>query len=148
MEIEQTEQGMFDISIDTQTIVYLNEMARWCRFLSIAGFIFLGIMFLVSVYVSLYTFRSFDSDFGMAGILMEATRLMYLIVGFLYFFPCLFLYKFSLNMRVALRNNDQESLNISFKNLKSCFKFLGILTMVILGIYILAFIGRIIVFAL
>jgi hypothetical protein len=40
-------------------------------------------------------------------------------------------------MQRALRNNDQTSLNASLGNLKSCFKFVGILTIVVLSFYFL-----------
>lgn len=47
-------------------------------------------------------------------------------------------------MQVALAAKDQVSLNNSFRNLKRCFRYLGILTMVILGFYALALVGGII----
>jgi hypothetical protein len=43
-------------------------------------------------------------------------------------------------MQAALRQSDQLALTTSFKNLKFCYKYLGILTIVLLGIYALAFI--------
>jgi hypothetical protein len=41
-------------------------------------------------------------------------------------------------MQIAVKNNDQISLNDSFKSLKSCLKFWGILLIIILCFYALA----------
>ena len=66
---------------------------------------------------------------------------MGIIVAFMWlFFPCLSLFRFATKMQLALRTNDQETLNVSFENLKSCFKFMGIFTLIILAIYGLIFI--------
>ena len=58
----------------------------------------------------------------------------------LYFFPCLYLYNFSSKMQTAIRHNDQISLNKSFQSLKSLLKFWGILTIIMLCIWVLAII--------
>jgi predicted RND superfamily exporter protein len=64
---------------------------------------------------------------------------VYILLAVLYFFPCLYLLRFSNHMKVALATEDQTRLTTAFENLKSVFKFIGVLTIVILGIYVLAF---------
>jgi uncharacterized membrane protein (DUF485 family) len=56
----------------------------------------------------------------------------------LYFFPCLFLFRFASKMKHALAANDQAQLNTSFQNLKSLFRFVGILTIIFLAFYAIA----------
>ncbi len=70
--------------------------------------------------------------------------IVYVLVALLYFFPCLYLFRFSTRMQTSIRSNDQRLLNSSFSNLKSCFKFMGILTIVVLACYFLALIGGIV----
>jgi hypothetical protein len=65
-------------------------------------------------------------------------------MALLYFFPTLYLFSFASKMQVALRNNDQISLNNSFKNLKSCLKFFGVLLVITLCIYAIALIFAVI----
>lgn len=55
----------------------------------------------------------------------------------LYFFPCLYLYRFSAQAKIAVEAEDQESLTSSMQNLKSMFKFMGILTIILISLYIL-----------
>jgi hypothetical protein len=35
-------------------------------------------------------------------------------------------------MRAALNGNDQQALNTSFQNLKACFRYIGIITIIAL----------------
>ena len=45
-------------------------------------------------------------------------------------------------MQVAIKAGDPVQLDEGLKNLKSCFKFMGILTIVLLSLYGIAFLVR------
>ena len=70
--------------------------------------------------------------------------LIYLIIGAVYFFPILYLYRFSSLIRKALQNKDTQILDIAFRNLKAHYKYIGILMIIALGIYVLMFAGMMI----
>ncbi len=122
---------------------YLYETAKWGKFLSIVGFIFLGLMVL-GILSFLALGASLFSELGDAGAMggmgMTFMILIYGLFIALYFFPTLYLYRFSTKMRTALDANDQQSLSESFMNMKSVFKFWGIFTAIIIGFYVLMFI--------
>lgn len=130
-----TEQNLFELQVDHETTGYLSETAKWAKFLSIVGFVFCGLIVVAALFTG--TIASSLGPFG--GAAMGAGGFMQIVLllamAALYFFPCLFLFNFSRKMQFALRNNDQINLNDSFRNLKSNFKFVGILTIVILSIY-------------
>ena len=65
--------------------------------------------------------------------------IVYLAIAVLLFFPCLYLNKFSVKMKTALNSINQEDFEDSFKNLKSLFKFYGILSIILLSFYALVF---------
>ena len=65
-------------------------------------------------------------------------------MALLLFFPAYYLFNFSTKLRRAVYNNDQPVLTESLKNLKSFFKFYGILVIVLLSFYILIFIAGVI----
>ncbi len=140
----------FGLHVDNGNIPYLAEAAKWGKFLSILGFIFCALIVLVALLAG--TFMStllsqFESQ-GMAGLgSISGTVIIiyYLLIAVLYFFPCLFLFNFSSKMQTAIRNNDQIYLNNSFKNLKSLFKFWGILTVIFLCIFAVGIIFAIVV---
>ena len=137
-----SDQNLFELQIDQQSISYLGETARWAKFLSIVGFVMCGIMIVAAVFAGtiMATFSRFGnndalgSTMGYSGVLISG---IYIVLALLCFFPYLFLFNFSVKMQSALRNNDQTNLNISFSNLKSCFKFVGILTIIVLSFYLL-----------
>jgi hypothetical protein len=140
--MEQTNQNLFDLQIDHQSNSYLGEAAKWGKFLAIMGFIFCGLLIIIALFAGTMM-ASMMSGFGGGS---EATAsavgggvitFVYIVFALIYFFPCLYLYNFSSKMQVALRANQQESLNTSFRNLKSCFKFMGILMIIMLAFWAL-----------
>lgn len=141
MEQEQT-QELFSLHIDPLTKSHLWETARWARFLSIVGFVLCVLIILGGVFFSsLFSFLSNNEMYG-SGInttgLGVTMAFMYIIFAVVYFFPCLFLYRFSTKMKIALNSNAQDQLNLSFQNLRSLFKYVGIITIITLALYGLA----------
>lgn len=136
--------NLFELQVDQQSIGYLSETARWARFLSIVGFVVCGLMVVFSVFFgsimsTISKIGSGSDSFSGSAMVMSnyAFSVVYIIIALLYFFPCLYLFNFSTKMQRALRNNDQTNLNAAFGNLKGCFKFVGILTIVVLSFYLL-----------
>jgi len=131
--------NLFELQIDHQGSSFLRETAKWSKFLSIVGFVMMGLMLLFLGFAGTTMSTMFASSYGRStggGFAQFIILAAFLLI---YFFPCLYLYKFATKMQVALRSNDQETLNSSFENLKSCFKFMGILMIIILAIYAVAF---------
>ena len=139
--MESNEQHLFDLKIDRPVATNLSEAAKWGKFLGIMGFIFCGLMVIIGFFAGTIFSRAFSQMGGEMSMGMGSfMTIVYILIAILYFFPCLYLYNFSAKMQRALQANDQGSLTDSFKNLKSCFKFLGIMTIVILTFYFLAII--------
>lgn len=142
--MEQSNENLFDLQIDHQGNNFLAEAAKWGKFLSIMGFIFCGLMAIFALFAGTLM-ASMMPGLGSAEGTSAAigggfVTVLYLILALIYFFPCLYLFNFSSKMQVALRSNQQDILNTAFRNLKSCFKFMGILTIVILSFWVLAII--------
>ena len=66
--------------------------------------------------------------------------ILYLLMALLYFFPSLYLYRFSEKANRALDKKDSNELEVALGNLKSTFKFYGIAAIVIISLYLLIFI--------
>jgi uncharacterized protein DUF5362 len=130
--------NLFELQVDHQGSAFLREVAKWSKFLSIVGFVFMGIILLVMAFAGSAMSTMMSTTYGSTAGSFQ----LILIAAFvlIYFFPCFYLFKFATKMQVALRNNDQETLNSSFENLKSCFKFMGILMIILLSFYALIFI--------
>jgi hypothetical protein len=83
-------------------------------------------------------------DSGVSAIGGGFIGVFIIIMSLIMFFPALYLWNFSSKIRKALNNNDQPLLTEALKNLKSFFKFYGILLIVVLSFYALAVIFAII----
>ena len=143
--MEQELQGqkpLFGLSIDPAIKSHLSETARWGKFLAIVGFVccalvvILGIFF-VSIFGAERRYGSFDAP-SMGTAFGPAIMVMYILLAVLYFFPCLFLLRFSNKMKTALATDNQVDLTNSFQNLKVLFRYVGVLTIIVLSLYLLA----------
>lgn len=135
----------FELSEDAQG--FLKETAKWGYFLSILGFISLGLMVLLAVFIGTIfsALSSFSSGMNpMMGIGSGFFSAIYLFMAALYFFPIYYLFQFSSNTKKAFKNNDNDLLTASFGYLKSHYKFIGITAIVFISFYVLIFIASLI----
>jgi hypothetical protein len=146
--MDTTTESLFELHVDHNGSAYLKETARWAKFMAILGFVFCILYVLAALFAgSLIARLSSLGGTGMgasagAGLIGGGIlSVIYILGALLYFFPCLYTYNFAAKMQTALRNNDQEQLNLSFRNLKSCYRFMGILMIIALGFGILGVIG-------
>ena len=132
-----------NLIIDWRSKEFLKETAKWTKFLAILGFVGIGLMVLGS-FVMLFAPSSLMSngDFPFGGKIFM--MLLYLAFAVLYYFPISYLYQFSENTKKAIENNDNNAIRDAFEFLKSHYKFMGILTIILLSFYaIIIFIGLI-----
>ena len=132
-----------NLVIDWRSKEFLKETAKWTKFLAILGFVGIGLMVLGSL-VMLFAPSSLMSngDFPFGGKIFM--MLLYLAFAVLYYFPISYLYQFSDNTKKAIENNDNNAIRDAFEFLKSHYKFMGILTIILLAFYaIMIFIGLI-----
>jgi len=115
--------SLFELQVDHESTIYLRETAKWARFLAILGFVWCGILFLSGL--SILAYRSAYSSGFMAWI-----SVLYMALAAVYFLPCIYTLNFARKMKTALQNNDQGYLNASLKNLKSSFRYIGIMAII------------------
>ena len=147
---QNQDTSLFGLNLESVTKSHLSEAARWAKFLAIIGFIVCGLIVMLGIFAgsifqnlsSRYEGFSRNGEINTRGIGAVAT-VVYILIALLYFFPCLFLFNFASKMKTALISNDQDKLNGSFQNLKKTFRYMGVLTIVILSFYILAILFQI-----
>ena len=144
---ESQNSPLFGLTIDPASKQYLSEAARWGRFLAIVGFILCGLVVLSLIFTATsgVTLTRYSSNSSLTtnetGMIANSIRVLYVICFILfYFLPCLFLFRWSGKMKIALAANDQENLNSAFQNLKIFFRYLGIVTIIGLALIALGFI--------
>lgn len=138
----------FELQFTQQAQGFIRETAKWATFLSIMGFIFIGFMVLgaLGMFAMGATMGSMGGGtMGAMGLLGGNTMgVMFLVMAVFYFFPVMYLYKFASNAKDALNSNNTERLTTAFENLKSHYKFVGILTIIGMSFYIIAIVVSVI----
>ncbi len=149
--MEQTpSSSLFSLSIDPVTKAHLHETAKWARFLAIVGMVFLilGIIGILFVATALSSFSGpMETEYGGTSpfpIFGAGIAFVYIILLVIWFFPLMYLLRFANRVRAALNGNDQQVLNAAFQNLKICFRFLGIVTIIVMALYAIAIIFAIV----
>lgn len=126
-----------DLLINDLTKANLNSTAKWGKFLAITGFVFFGFMIIGGIAIQVVT-PSLNS-YGYNTPYLQYLGIVYIVSGAIMFVPCILLLKFSNKILNAIISSNQENLDAAFVNLKSMFKFYGILTIVILVICAVSF---------
>ena len=124
-----------DLFLSDNSRIYLKEIGSWGFFLAIMGFIGVGLIVLIAIFIGpLLSSVSYDSPISsMAGV---GFAFIYLLIAAIYFFPVYYQYKFSTLIKKAILYKDQVSLELAFKNLKHRYKYIGIMIIVIVGFYL------------
>ena len=116
---------------------FLREIAKWCKFLSILGFIALGLMLISSFFIGSFYDSTPQADM-MPFDLGTVVTFIYIVIALIYVFPIYYLYQFSVKMKEALASKEDAVLATAFEMLKSHYKFIGVFTVIMLSVYALA----------
>lgn len=143
--MEGNKQDIFNLGVDEEARAHLLETARWTKFIAIIGFVILGLLILVGILMGLglsvasqmYDTANLGSAFG------TAMMVMYLVLSLLYFFPILYLYKFSVLIKPAIHTGNQQQFNLALSYQKRMYKFIGIMLLVVFGLYAVMIIAAI-----
>ena len=112
------------IEIENETLKYLNTARKWAMFLAIIGFIFLGLIIVIGLIAGTFL-TAFNSGEKSLGIPESLMFIPVLLVALLYFFPVLFLFRFSKHTSHAIQTLDKMEFHKAIKNLKSYFAYIG-----------------------
>lgn len=139
---EITTSGNSNLQLTAESQSYLKETAKWSYFLSILGFVGIGILVLLAIFMGaifskLGAFGGNSARFGMMG--GSFITVLYLILAVIYFFPVYYLFQFASKAKAAFSDKDNEKLNASFEYLKSHYKFMGILALIMFSLYGIVF---------
>ena len=128
------------IEIEQDTLKDLDTTRKWTMFLAILGFIGIGIIVIVGLLAGVFL-TAFKTNAGGIGIPEGLIFAFVLLAAVIYFFPVLYLFRFSKQTSNAVKTLDKQELRKAFKNLKRYYMYLGILVIVVLVIYVVAFIA-------
>ncbi|MBW6499628.1 MAG: hypothetical protein K0B09_14660 [Bacteroidales bacterium] len=128
------------LGVNTEALIHLEASRKWTLFLSIMGFIFIGIM-LLTPFLFFKAFRVADMPMAFPAAIPMFSMIPLFIMVIIYFFPFYYLLQFSRFSKTAIQNKDEASLASGLKYLKLHYQFMGVLVIIGAGIYVLAIIG-------
>jgi hypothetical protein len=137
----------FEMKLNESAKDFLKETAKWAYFLTILGYIGIGFMVFAALFASTLfsAMRNTAMPMGAMGASFGIMiSVVYMIIAALYFFPVYYLNRFASNAKAAFRDNNSETLAVSLRYLKSHYKYIGIMTLVVFSMYLLMFLGIIV----
>ncbi len=123
------------IEIDHRSLKNLDTARKWAMFIAIFGFIFLGLLIIMGLIAGTFL-TAFSNGETASGFPEYLMLIIYCILALAYFFPLLYLFRFSLLTAQAIKIPDKDLLYKAIRNLKSYFVHIGILIIIVLAFYI------------
>ncbi|NSW45320.1 MAG: hypothetical protein HPY79_05865 [Bacteroidales bacterium] len=126
----------------------LLSISKWLKFFSILGLVVIGMMFISSIFLlitqkvlnPIFENYEYNSNYFMPNIFIFMS-IFYLFLSIIYLFPIIYLLKASIKLEKGLKENQQETVSNGIYNLKLHFKYMGILTIVLISLYLLFILG-------
>lgn len=124
--------------------LYVSSMGKWMKFFAVLGCI--GVAFLVLCTIFMMAVGTHVPMFG--GVMsLRWFSLIYIVLAVLYVWPIIYLFRASTAAKQAVECNDNVQMTEFLKNNKSFWKFCGILSIVMMVLYVV-FIICMMIFAL
>ncbi|MDX9930334.1 MAG: hypothetical protein RBS37_10835 [Bacteroidales bacterium] len=115
---------------------YLETTRKWALFLAILGFIGIGFMIIGGIIMTGASSMIPGLPFKGGAVVL----IVFLLMALLYFFPVFYLFKFASISKEAVAQADKNRLEEAMMYLKKYYKFIGILIIVILCLYLVGMI--------
>lgn len=116
----------------------LLQTVKWTNFLAILGFIAIGLLILCGIAMALGVSAmstAFSGSRGFGAIPGILIAIYMIIICALYFYPLSQLYQFSQKIKSGILSSSQTLTEQAFEHQRKMFKFMGILTIIVLGLY-------------
>jgi len=129
------------LKLTDNSLIFMAEVVKWAKFLAICSFVGLGIMVLLGAGMIILQFEGLGN-----GIQVVVMGVFYILIAGLYFFPAMYLYRFATASAEAIEKLNDDILEDGIENLKSLFRFTGILMIIMLSFYAIGILSVIAVY--
>lgn len=127
--------GGSELKLTGASIENLRMTARWANFISIVGFVFIGLM-LLGAFAIMGMSNSY-SRILMGNIDPMTIGIIYLIMAVIYFFPVFYLFQFASKMKQSIEQKNSLTMDEATSFLRRHYQFIGILTIIGISLYVL-----------
>ena len=123
------------MQLTDQAKKYLLEASKWANFIAIVGFIAIGLLIIMSFSIGSIMANLPEGSLG--GLSPKFFSFFYLIAAGIYFIPVFFLFQFGQKTKQALLEDDHNLLTFGLKKLRSHYKFVGVLFIIFISLYLI-----------
>ena len=121
---------------NNEMLGYLRACSKWCKFLAIIAFIGTGLILLIGLI--LLAAGPLLSALTKTGFPFWLLGFVYIAIGVVNFFPAYYMYRFAVLTGESIPARDEPALTEGIGYMKKLYKFNGILTIILLSIYLMA----------
>lgn len=114
------------------TVKIMERTRPWVLFMSILGFVSVGFMILGGIGVAIAGVATQKPEFAIVAI-------VYPLLGLVYLFPSLHLYRYSTRIRVLMANAQVQQLDSALDAQRAFWKFVGVMTVIGFAVGLLVF---------
>jgi len=125
---DNLEQKSVALEVTEDAKIYLKNTTPWSKFMAILQFIAVGFMLLAALII----IAAGSTMSAYLPISISFIGWVYLALAIVIFIPARYLYRFSQKAANAVVTNNTLELEEAFKNMKSYWKFTGIMTIVVI----------------
>ena len=122
-----------NVPVTPLMVEHLRATKPWVRLVSVVMFISVGLMFLGGVAMMFIPSPPGMRGFGFGPLV----GIFYFILGILYLFPAYFLHQYASSINDLVRGGGDSAMENALGSQKSFWRFVGILTLVIISLYAL-----------
>lgn len=128
------------MELEEDSLRDLDTTRKWSMFMAILGFIALGLMLILGIVAALFLSVFKTETIPNAASWGFLPVAIFLVFSVIYFFPLLYLYRFSKHTGIAVRTIDKSHMQQAIRYLRKFYVYMGILLIIVLVVYFVAFI--------
>lgn len=130
------------LTLNNEAIQSLKETRKWTTFFGILGILMVAILIVTSIIVAIVLpLINETTETPLNPVFFSA---VYLLLGGIYILPIIYLMRFGSLIRKAFVESSDQLVGLALKNLALHFRTVGIITIVMIGLYILFIIAMVI----
>lgn len=131
--------GAYAPDVPQGAVEALRGTRPWVLLFAILGFLGAALMVIAGLFILLgggaSMFAGLGEEGAAAGGMMIGLGVVYLLMGLLYFLPCLYLLRYAGRIRSMLQGGGEAALVAALDQQRRFWRLVGIYTVVILALY-------------
>ncbi|MBK6963780.1 MAG: hypothetical protein IPH20_07460 [Bacteroidales bacterium] len=136
------DSGRERLTLNNEAIQSLRETRKWTTFFGILGILMVVILLITSLILAfVLPLINETAETPVNPVFFSA---IYLLLGGIYILPIIYLMRFGSLIRKAFMESSDQLVGLALKNLALHFRTVGIITIVMIGLYILFIIAMVI----